>query len=42
MESAILRQTAIFQDLDDAEIQQVAEICHEKTFAVGEHIFKEG
>ena len=42
MEPAVLRETAIFQDLDDAEIQQVAEICHEQTYTVGEHIFKEG
>jgi CRP-like cAMP-binding protein len=42
MDPAILRQTAIFEDLDDAEIQQVADICHEQTYATGDHIFKEG
>lgn len=42
MDPAILRQTAIFKDLDDSELKQVAEICHEMTFAVGEHVFHEG
>lgn len=42
MDPTVLHQTAIFHDLSDTELKQVAEICHEQTFAVGDHIFKEG
>ena len=42
MDPAILRETAIFKDLDDTELEQVAEICHEMTFPAGEFIFREG
>ncbi len=42
MDPVILRQTAIFKDLDEAELEQVAEICHEMTFPAGQHIFREG
>jgi len=42
MDSSILRQTSIFGDLDDGEIAQVAEICHQQTYDMGQHIFREG
>jgi CRP/FNR family transcriptional regulator, cyclic AMP receptor protein len=38
----LLRQAAIFQDLDDGELARVAEVCGEQKFAVGEVVFKEG
>jgi CRP/FNR family cyclic AMP-dependent transcriptional regulator len=38
----LLRQAAIFQDLDDGELARVAEVCAEQKFAVGEYVFKEG
>ncbi len=37
-----LRGAAIFKDLDDAELQAVAEICKEEKFVSGEFIFREG
>jgi CRP/FNR family transcriptional regulator, cyclic AMP receptor protein len=39
---ALLRGAAIFQDLDDAELESVAEICKEERFVSGEFIFREG
>src|SRR5439155_1643986 len=38
----LLKQAAIFQDLDDGELARVAEVCREQKFAVGQHVFKEG
>jgi CRP-like cAMP-binding protein len=38
----LLKNVAIFKDLDDDEIAEVAEVCHEEQFAVGEYIFHEG
>jgi CRP-like cAMP-binding protein len=38
----LLRTVAIFKDLDDDELKQVAEVCHEERFAPGEYIFREG
>jgi CRP/FNR family transcriptional regulator, cyclic AMP receptor protein len=38
----LLRNVAIFKGLDDDELQAVAEVCKEETFASGEYIFREG
>ena len=38
----LLRQVAIFKDLDDGELARVAEVCRVQEFLSGEHIFKEG
>jgi hypothetical protein len=38
----LLKQAAIFQDLDDGELARVSEVCREQKFAVGQHVFKEG
>ncbi|MCU0622444.1 MAG: cyclic nucleotide-binding domain-containing protein [Gemmatimonadaceae bacterium] len=37
-----LRKVAIFKDLDDGELERVAEVCRTAEFKSGEHIFKEG
>ena len=38
----LLRGVAIFEDLDDAELRSVAEICREERFASGQYVFHEG
>jgi CRP/FNR family cyclic AMP-dependent transcriptional regulator len=38
----LLRAVAIFKDLDDDELQQVAEVCKPEDFVSGEYIFREG
>lgn len=38
----LLRQVAIFKDLDDGDLARVAEVCRIQEFVSGEHIFKEG
>jgi len=38
----LLKQAAIFQDLDEGELARVAEVCQEQKFAVGQQVFKEG
>src|SRR2546427_12629886 len=38
----LLKQAAIFQDLDDGELARVAEVCREQKFTVGQFVFKEG
>jgi len=38
----LLKQAAIFQDLDDGELARVAEVCREQKFAVAQYVFKEG
>src|SRR3954463_9538466 len=38
----LLKQAAIFQDLDDGELARVAEGCREQKFTVGQYVFKEG
>jgi len=38
----LLRNVAIFKDLDDQEIAEVAEKCKEEKFNSGEYIFREG
>ena len=39
---ALLRNVAIFRDLDDAELAEVAEVSREEAFVSGEYIFREG
>jgi CRP/FNR family transcriptional regulator, cyclic AMP receptor protein len=38
----LLRNVAIFKDLDDGELARVAEVCKEQTFNLGEYVFREG
>ncbi len=38
----LLKRVAIFKDLDDDELAQVAEVCTEEKFVSGEYIFREG
>src|SRR3954469_25257217 len=38
----LLRNVAIFKDLDDDELQQIAEVCKPENFNSGEYIFREG
>src|SRR3954466_6085100 len=38
----LLRGVAIFKDLDDEELQQMAEVCKPEEFRSGEYIFREG
>jgi CRP/FNR family transcriptional regulator, cyclic AMP receptor protein len=40
--AALLRNVAIFKDLDDAELAEVAEVSREEEFVSGEYIFREG
>jgi CRP-like cAMP-binding protein len=40
--TGLLRQVAIFKDLDDGELARVAEVCRAQEFVSGEFIFKEG
>ena len=42
MDLNLLKQAAIFQDLDAGELARVAEVCREHKFASGEYVFKEG
>src|SRR5260370_4953514 len=38
----LLRGVAIFKDLEDEELQQIAEVCKAENFVSGEYIFREG
>jgi CRP-like cAMP-binding protein len=38
----LLRNVAIFKDLDDGELARVSEVCREQRFTSGEYIFREG
>jgi CRP-like cAMP-binding protein len=38
----LLRQVAIFKDLDDGELARVAEVCKTQEFVSGEYVFREG
>ena len=38
----LLRNVAIFKDLDDGELARVSEVCREQTFVSGEYVFREG
>ena len=42
MEANLLRQSALFQDLDNGELARVAEVCREQSFSSGTFIFREG
>jgi len=39
---SLLRQVPIFKELDDSELERVAEVCQMQEFVSGERIFKEG
>ena len=39
---ALLKDVAIFKDLDDSELDRVAEVCHVQEFVPGEYVFREG
>ncbi|MEP6618483.1 MAG: cyclic nucleotide-binding domain-containing protein [bacterium] len=38
----LLKNVAIFKDLDDADLSEIAEVCREEKFVSGEYIFREG
>lgn len=38
----LLKRVAIFKDLDEDELKQVADVCREEKFVSGEYIFREG
>src|SRR4029079_15457277 len=38
----LLRGVVIFKDLDDDELNQIAEVCKPENFNSGEYIFREG
>ena len=42
MDTALIRQAAVFADLEEDELQRVAEICTEQHFKFGQTVFKEG
>lgn len=42
MDPTLFAQSAIFEDLDESEIEGVAEICHVLDFKIGEYVFREG
>lgn len=42
MHADLLRSTALFADLDEAQLQRVLEICREQRYQSGEVIFREG
>ena len=42
MDISLLKQAAIFADLDADELQRVAEVCKEQKFQGAETVFKEG
>ncbi|MBI4542980.1 MAG: cyclic nucleotide-binding domain-containing protein [Gemmatimonadetes bacterium] len=42
MDLSLLKQAAIFADLDEGELARVAEVCHEQKFQSAKTIFKEG
>ena len=42
MKLELLKNAAIFADLDDEELEKIAEICKEQSFKFGQNIFKEG
>lgn len=42
MNHSLLRNTALFADLDDGQLGRVADICLEQTYRSGEMIFREG
>jgi len=42
MDKELITRSAIFKDLDDDELERIAEICKIQEFKFGQHIFKEG
>ena len=38
---ALLKNVAIFKDLDESELDEIAEVCREEKFVSGEYIFRE-
>jgi CRP/FNR family transcriptional regulator, cyclic AMP receptor protein len=38
----LLKGVAIFHDLDDDELAQLADVCREEKFVSGEYVFREG
>ena len=42
MDTALIKQAAIFADLEEDELVRVAEICQEQKFKFGQRIFNEG
>jgi len=42
VDTNLIKQAAIFSDLDDEEVKRIAEICKEQAFKFGQNIFKEG
>ena len=42
MDVSLIKQARIFADLEEDELQRVAEICKEQQFRSGKTIFKEG
>jgi CRP/FNR family cyclic AMP-dependent transcriptional regulator len=42
MDITLLKKSAIFADLDEAELERVAEVCREQRFQGAETVFKEG
>ena len=42
MERGLLKQSAVFADLEDDELDRVGEICKTQEFKFGQSIFKEG
>jgi len=42
MDTAFIKQAAVFSDLEDDEISRIAEICTEQHFKFGQTIFNEG
>ena len=39
---ALLKNVAIFKELDESELDEIAEVCREEKFVSGEYIFREG
>ncbi|HEX9691253.1 MAG TPA: cyclic nucleotide-binding domain-containing protein [Gemmatimonadales bacterium] len=42
MDTQLIKQAAIFKDLDEEELAKVSEICKPQQFKFGQYVFKEG
>jgi CRP-like cAMP-binding protein len=42
VDKALVKQAAIFKDLEDDELQRIVEICKEQQFKFGQTVFNEG
>jgi CRP/FNR family cyclic AMP-dependent transcriptional regulator len=42
MDTELIKQAAIFEDLDESELERIAEISKEQHFKFGQTVFKEG